>query len=495
MTPTLTALLLRTRGGAAGILPGTPIEWTPDHVLLDDDHGTVAALTFEAAGATRIACESAVFIPQRDSTGPDDLADLRYLQTFASATGARFVRPGAGTASAVYRRRFALPGRVLASSVPGAGAAGALGMLVLSASALECGAAMAGEPLLTERPRVIGVAFEGVLDPGVTGHDVLLALERRLGGEANGAVLECRGVGLASLRMADRFALAAHAPTVTGARALLLPSDDRTRGWFRAMGRDADWRRLEGPDAGFDEELMLDLARVRPERATGTRVRLGPFVDDEDVLGLARALAARERALLLPLEVVVPGRLELALWSDAGALDALRAVGAQVLDRADPQVATVSPDLLVVGGEPGLGLEQERGVWTAAAALTGRSAAENMLAANDARTVAAPEWSDILEPEGGVLERGAHHRPSEPAPRHDEAYRAVAILDVGDDASASRLLPWGPRVWAVRADAEELSAALLRPFEPEAAARARAAFSCWKLKDMGHLLSRSMHQV
>jgi hypothetical protein len=327
VTPTLTALLLRTRGGAAGILPGTPIEWTPDHVLLDDDHGTVAALTFEAAGATRIACESAVFIPQRDSTGPDDLADLRYLQTFASATGARFVRPGAGTASAVYRRRFALPGRVLASSVPGAGAAGALGMLVLSASALECGAAMAGEPLLTERPRVIGVAFEGVLDPGVTGHDVLLALERRLGGEANGAVLECRGVGLASLRMADRFALAAHAPTVTGARALLLPSDDRTRGWFRAMGRDADWRRLEGPDAGFDEELMLDLARVRPERATGTRVRLGPFVDDEDVLGLARALAARERALLLPLEVVVPGRLELALWSDAGALDALRAVG------------------------------------------------------------------------------------------------------------------------------------------------------------------------
>ena len=158
--------------------------------------------------------------------------------------------------------------------------------------------------------------------------------------------------------------LAAHAPRVTGARALLLPSDERTRGWFRAMGRDADWRRLEGPDAGFDEDLMLDLAHVRPERATGTRVRLGPFVDDEDVFGLARALAARERALLLPLEVVVPGRLELGLWSDA--LETLRTVGAQLLDRADPQVASVSPDLLVVGGEPGLGLEQERGVWTAA---------------------------------------------------------------------------------------------------------------------------------
>jgi aconitate hydratase len=48
-------------------------------------------------------------------------------------------------------------------------------------------------------------------------------------------------------------------------------------------------------------------------------------------------------------------------------------------------------------------------------------------------------------------------------------------LDAGDDAGASRLLPWGPRVWAARADADELSAALFRPLDPGASARARAA--------------------
>lgn len=469
MTATLTALLLRSRG----IVPGTPIEWRPDHVLLDDHEGTVAALTFEAAGATRIACESAVFVPQREGAGPDDLEDLRYLQTFASATGARFVRPGAGTASSVHRRCFAQPGRVLASRVPDAGAAGALGMLVLPVGALEAGAAMAGESLRLQRPRVVGVAFEGVADPGVTGHDVLLALERRLAGEAVGAVLECHGEGIASLGMADRFTLAARAPRVTGALALLLPSDDRTRQWFKQAGREHDWRRQEGPDRGFDEEVALDLGRVRPERADGARVRLGPFIDDEDVLGLARALTARDRPLAQPLEVVVPGRMALEVWTASGALDALRAVGAQFLDRADPQAVVLAPGTFVVGGDPLDGLERERGVWACAARLTGRTAAEAMVTAGQGPPFAPPEWSDVLEPAGGAIEAGAHHRLPAIPPRHDEAFRAVVVLDAGDDAGASRLLPWGPRVAAVRADAVEAATTLFRPFDPEAAERAR----------------------
>jgi len=470
VTATLTALLLRSRG----VAPGTPIEWRPDHVLLDDSDGTVAALTFEAAGATRIACESAVFVPQREGSGPDDLEDLRYLQTFASATGARFVRPGAGTASAVHRRCFAQPGRVLASAVPDAGAAGALGMLVLSAGALEAGAAMAGESLRLIRPRVVGVAFEGVADPGITGHDVLLALERRLAGEAAGAVLECHGEGIASLSMADRFTLAARAPRLTGALALLLPSDDRTKQWFKQAGREHDWRRQEGPDRGFDEEISLDLGRVRPERAEGTRVRLGPFVDDEDVLGLARALAERDRPLAHPLEVVVSGRMALEVWTASGALDALRAVGAQFLDRADPQAVAMVPGTCVVGGDPLDGSERERGVWACASLLTGRSPAEAMVTAGVPTPWAPPAWDDVLEPSGGAIERGARHRPPALAPRHDEAFRAVVVLDAGDDATAARLLPWGPRVWAVRADAEETAATLFRPLDPEAAARARA---------------------
>ncbi|MEQ1834679.1 MAG: hypothetical protein ABL977_16660, partial [Candidatus Eisenbacteria bacterium] len=80
----------------------------------------------------------------------------------------------------------------------------------------------------------------------------------------------------------------------------------------------------------------------------------------------------------------------------------------------------------------------------------------------------------VLEPAGGEVERGTHHQPVLAPPAHEAPFRAVALIEAGDDASAARLLPWGPRAWAARADAGELAAALFRPLDPDAPARARA---------------------
>ncbi len=478
MTPTLTAFLLRSHGGPALPASGVPLEWRPDHILLDDTDGTVAALEFESTGARRVACELVLFAPQREASGPDDVEDVRFLQSFASAAGAHFARPGAGTAAAVHRRRFAMPGRVLASAVPGAAAAGALGMLVLPAAAIDCAAAMAGEPLLMARPGVVGVELTGVPDPGVTGHDVLLAIERRLAGEGVQAVLEFFGIGLLALPLADRLAIAARAPAVTGALAALFPSDDRTRAWLRACGRDADWRRLEGPldapDAGFDNVISLDLSRLRPERAEGTSVRVGVFVEDDDVHALARCLARTKRRDTVPLEVVIPGRMALESWTAAGTLQALKDAGAVVVDRADPLAASLPPGALLMGGDPLDEVARERGVWTCAALLTGHTAAEAMVSAGHALPSGPLAWDEVLEPAGGEVERGTHHQAVTPAVPHDAPFRAVALIEAGDDASAARLLPWGPRAWAARADANELAAALFRPLDPDAPARARA---------------------
>src|SRR5262249_31999746 len=257
----------------------------------DDSDGTVAALAFMAAGATRVSCELALVALQREASGPDGIADLRFLQSFASAAGAHFARPGIGPAGALHRQRFASPGRVLASAVPGAAAAGALGLLALPACALECAAAMAGEPLLMPRPRVAGVELNGVPDPGVSGIDVLAAVERRLAGEGHGAVLEFHGAGTLGLTMPDRLSIAARAGGVVGAIAALVPSDERTRAWMRERGRDADWRRLEGGEQGFDLSVSLDLSHVRPVRVETPIVRIGPFAEDEEVTALARCVA------------------------------------------------------------------------------------------------------------------------------------------------------------------------------------------------------------
>src|SRR5262249_44813931 len=262
----------------------------------DDSDGTVAALAFMAAGATRVSCELALVALQREASGPDGIADLRFLQSFASAAGAHFARPGIGPAGALHRQRFASPGRVLASAVPGAAAAGALGLLALPACALECAAAMAGEPLLMPRPRVASVELTGVCDPGVSGIHVLAAVERRLAGEGVGAVLECRGTGLYSLTLADRLCIAARAGAVAGALATLFPSDDRTRAWLRSRGRDADWRRLEPSEQGFDTRVSLDLSQGRPVRADAVHLRAGPLAEGAGAPRLALGNPARHLA-------------------------------------------------------------------------------------------------------------------------------------------------------------------------------------------------------
>ena len=473
----LTAFLLRTHGAPSWPAPGAPLEWRPDHVLLDDTDGTVAALAFESAGYTRVACELVLVSPQREASGPDGVEDLRFLQSFASAAGAHFARPGAGTASAVHLQRFAAPGRLLASGVPGSAAAGAAGMLALPASAIECAAALAGEPLLLHRPRIAGVELTGVPDPGVTGLDVLVAVERRLAGEGTGAVLEFHGAGLFTLPMADRIAIASRAAAIAGALSVLFPSDDRTRTWLRELGRDADWRRHDTGEASFDTSISLDLSEVRVVRAEASRVWVGPFAADDDVHALARSLTRVPRKSDIPLDVVVPGRASLAAWTSAGTLAALQAAGAQVMDRAEPAAAVAPADAAITGGDPFDDALRERGMWACAALLTGHSPAEAMVSAGHGGAPPGPVADEILEPAGGAIEHGSHHRIGPLPPTHDAPFRAEVLLDAGDDASATRLLAWGPRAWVARADAEELSGALFRPIDPEAPARARAVRS------------------
>ena len=474
MSLPFTAFLLSTHGGPHWPAPGTPIEWRPDHVLLDDTDGTVAALAFEATGATRVACERVLLAPQRDAVGPDGIEDLRFLQSFANATGAHFARPGAGPAGALHRRRFATPGRILASSVADAAAAGALGMLALPASALECAAAIAGEPLLMPRPRVAGVELTGVPDPGVSGIDVLAAVERRLAGEGEGAVLEFHGPGTLALTMADRLTIAARAAGVVGALAVLFPSDDRTRAWMRERGRDADWRRFDGATEGFETTLSLDVSFIRPMRVTSPLVRIEMFAEDEDVAAIARCVARSGIRPGVTLEVVVPGRASLAAWTADGTLAALDRAGASVRDRADPVTSSSTADAAILGGDPSQDGAQERGVWACAARLVGSTPAEAMVSAGHSGPHVLPQFDEVLEPEGGAIEHGAHHAPAPDPPPHEAPFRAVVLLDAGDDAAASRLLPWGPRAWAARAHASELAGALFRPLDAEAPTRARA---------------------
>lgn len=454
-----------------------------DHVLLDEQAGVVAMLTFESVGRERQACELALIAAAREAAGPDAQEDLRYLQSVAAATGVHFARPGAAPAAALHRRRFAMPDRVLLSSVPGAAGAGAFAMLVLPGGPLESAAALAGVALMRPRPRVCGVHLVGALPFGAGAAEMLEATARALDHETRGAVLECHGAGVAQVPMAVRIAYSALAPLRLGALAVVWPSDEVTRDHLRVCGRESDWRRLEGDGQRFERAVTLALDRLSmAEHAGVTRVRIGALAEDDDLRALAAALAGRRVAPGVTLEVIAGGRAAREAAPEAFA--ALEAAGAQVRDPAEAEALQPLEDgALACGEESGVAEGRTRiaGPWGCAVAACGQAQGD---AAPGAMPAARPGSGalgagEVLEPAAAgaasAIEHGAAHRP----PRVPEAFAGpllgTVVLAAGDDASAARLVPWGPRAQAVRGDALALAQLAFRDLDEKATARALAA--------------------
>lgn len=473
---------------AAGTRSGGALALRTDHVLLTERDGTVALLAYLTLNVPRVGCEEAVVVLEHDGAGPAAADDARWLHGAARRFGARLVRAGAGPAAAVYLRRFAAPGRTLLSSAPGAAAAGALGSIAFAAGSQEAALALAGLPVPFEVPPVIEVRLDDALAAGAEAEDVAAALQERMESSVQGALLEFTGAGVGTLRVDERMTIA-RLLAAAGARAAVFPVDDRVRAWLRARGRETDWRRLETGGSGCESRVELSLAAVAPRRrpdddAAALRLRVGPLADDAALRTLARRLKGATLAAGVRLTVVPGGRSQASDGAAGAALAALAESGALVDANAARESDAAAP-LLVHGAEPLDGGARAAGIERIAfAALHGRAPrGDELFARDDAadeRAGAPLDAGEVLEPapeaeRGAVeLEPGAHHHvPPRPAP-FAGSWRGAVLARVTGRLDQATLLPWGPRLEALRADAGALADALLGERAPSFAARARA---------------------
>ena len=450
---------LFTSHGAGWPEAGQPVRVRIDQVLLDEDVALPTLLAFESLGRAAHACALALVAPAREAEGPDAVDDLRYLQSTAAACGASFVRPGAGPPAAIHRRGFAGPGRTLLASAPGAAGAGAFASLALEATPAEIAAALAGEPLLLERPPVIGVALRGAPRPGVGGAEIVVHLARMLDRAAQGAILECFGEPLEQLGMPERIALAALAPVRLGVRACVLASDAVTRAYLAERGRDADWRRAEAGGGGYERALELDLGRVAPPERREGRVRFGAEAEDDDLRRLAAA--ARAGASLAAAEVVVGGRAARRSLGPGGVFESLEAAGAAVWAHGEARAhAPLEPGSLACGddAEVRAGRATPASVRGALHALGIEAPADETADASGAPL----DPAEVLAPAAGETppapERGAAHAPSERAAAFEGSPRGIVRFHTTGDLPGERILAWGPRAQARRGDPGALAA-------------------------------------
>ena len=139
-----------------------------------------------------------------------------------------------------------------------------IGMLAIGAGGLDVAVAMAGGPIISPCPKCAGYGLKEASALGIC-QDVILKILSILSVKGGvGKVIEYAGPGLASLTVPERATIT-NMGAELGATTSIFPSDENTRAFLRAQGREDMWIPLEAdPDASYEEELLLDLSEIEP---------------------------------------------------------------------------------------------------------------------------------------------------------------------------------------------------------------------------------------
>jgi len=114
-------------------------------------------------------------------------------------------------------------------------------------------------------PKIYGIRLTGKLPPWVSARDVLLEVLRRLSVKGGvGYIMEYCGPGVSELSVTDRATITNFGAEL-GATTSVFPSDENTRRFLAAQGREGHWQELlADDDAHYDEMMELDMSSLEP---------------------------------------------------------------------------------------------------------------------------------------------------------------------------------------------------------------------------------------
>ena len=267
MGKTLTEKILQQHLVSGTYVHGNEIAVRIDQTLTQDATGTMAYLQFESMNIPRVKTELSVSYIDHNTVqiGFENADDHRYLRTVARKFGIFLSRAGNGICHQVHLERFGKPGKTLIGSDSHTPTGGALGMIAIGAGGLDVALAMAGEPFYLTCPRVIRINLEGKLPPWVSSKDIILKVLEIFSTKGNvGCIFEYGGQALAHLTVPERATIT-NMGAECGVTTSLFPSDDVTRTFLKAQGRDEDWTPLSADeDAVYDKTVTINLNELVP---------------------------------------------------------------------------------------------------------------------------------------------------------------------------------------------------------------------------------------
>ena len=481
---------------------GSEIALRIDQTLTQDATGTMAYLEFETMGIDRVRTERSVAYIDHNTLqcGFENADDHRYIQSVAKKHGIWFSRPGNGICHQVHLERFGIPGKTLIGSDSHTPTGGGLGMLAFGAGGMDVAVAMGGGAYFITMPKMYKVNLTGRLRPFVTAKDVSLEILRILSVKGGvGAIIEWGGEGVKTLSVPERATIT-NMGTELGATTSIFPSDEVTRAFLAAEGREGDYIPLSSDeDAHYDRVIDIDLSALEPMIAcphspdkvvtvssiAGTKVDqvcIGSCTNSSlmDMLKVAALLKGKTVSPSVSLSISPGSRQVLSMLSECGALNDIILSGARLLECAcgpcigmgfSPNSEGVSLRTFNRNFEGRSGTADARVYLVSpetavAAALNGVITDPRDLGAMpeivmpaafkiDDSAVLAPaspdEAKDVEVLRGPNIKKFPECRPQE------DMLRAALTLKVGDNITTDHIMPAGAKILPYRSNIPHLS--------------------------------------
>jgi len=218
-------------------------------------------------------------------TNPALTQRIYNMRADAKASGVRLFdlgQPGQGIVHVIGPELgLTLPGTLLVCGDSHTCTHGGMGALAFGIGSSEVVHVLATQTIVQRRPKKMRVTFDGALPAGVTPKDMILRLIGEIGAAGGtGYAVEYAGSAIRALDIEGRLTIC-NLSIELGAKCGMVAPDDTTftflsgrpyapsgEAWDAAV---SDWRTLPSdPEAVFDREVAIDVARIAPQITWGT---------------------------------------------------------------------------------------------------------------------------------------------------------------------------------------------------------------------------------
>lgn len=213
---------------------------------------------------------------------------------------------------------------------------------------------MGGGAYYITMPKIVRINITGKLNDWVSAKDVILKVLQILSVKGGvGKIMEYTGEGVKTLSVPERATIT-NMGAELGATTSIFPSDEVTRAFLKAQGREADWTEMKADeDAVYDETVEINLSELiplaacphSPDNVRSVEELKGMKIDQvcigsctnsslQDMLKVAHILKGKTIDPNVSLAIAPGSKQVFNMLADCGALSELIGAGARILECA-----------------------------------------------------------------------------------------------------------------------------------------------------------------